>query len=72
MNMSETPEKKKARLRYDNVFKTAWTDEVYYITPTSKFSLLTDIYIILPQHDLNFHYFSLFMTKIHTTVVTSL
>ena len=27
MNMSETPEKKKARLRYDNVFKTAWTDE---------------------------------------------
>ena len=24
MNMSETPEKKKARLRYDNVFKTAW------------------------------------------------
>ena len=25
-------------------------------------------YIILPQH-LNFHYFSLFMTKIHTTVV---
>jgi hypothetical protein len=27
MNMSETPEKKKARLRYDNAFKTAWTDE---------------------------------------------
>ena len=26
------------------------------------------IYIILPQH-LNFHYFSLFMTKIHTTVI---
>ena len=25
MNMSETPKKKKARLRYDNVFKTAWT-----------------------------------------------
>jgi hypothetical protein len=29
------------------------------------------IYIILPQH-LNFHYFSLFMTKIHTTVVKTL
>ena len=28
MNISETPEKKKARLRYDNVFKTAWTDDV--------------------------------------------
>jgi hypothetical protein len=27
MNMSETPEKKKAGLRYDNVLKTAWTDE---------------------------------------------
>jgi hypothetical protein len=27
------------------------------------------IYIILPQH-LNFHYFSLFMTKIHTTMVS--
>jgi hypothetical protein len=25
MIMSETPEKKKARLRYDNIFKTAWT-----------------------------------------------
>jgi hypothetical protein len=31
MNMSETPEKKKARLRYDNVFKTAWTDEFHFI-----------------------------------------
>ena len=31
MNMSETPEKKKAHLRYDNVFKTAWTDEVHFI-----------------------------------------
>jgi hypothetical protein len=31
MNMSETPENKKARLRYDNVFKTAWTDEVHFI-----------------------------------------
>jgi len=29
--MSETPEKKKARLRYDNVFKTAWTDEFHFI-----------------------------------------
>jgi hypothetical protein len=28
--MSETPEKKKARLRYDNVFKTAWTDEFHF------------------------------------------
>jgi hypothetical protein len=25
------PIKKKARLRYDNVFKTAWTDEVHFI-----------------------------------------
>ena len=31
MNMSETPEKKKACLRYDNVFKTAWTDEFQHI-----------------------------------------
>jgi hypothetical protein len=30
MNMSETPEKKEARLRYDNVFKTAWTDEFHF------------------------------------------
>jgi hypothetical protein len=29
MNMSERPEKKKARLRYDNVLKTTWTDEVH-------------------------------------------
>jgi len=29
------------------------------------------IYIILPQH-LNFHYFSLLMTKIHTTVVRAI
>ena len=28
------------------------------------------LYIILPQH-LNFHYFFLFMTKIHTTVIRS-
>jgi hypothetical protein len=27
--MSEMPEKKKARLRYDNVFETAWTDEFH-------------------------------------------
>jgi len=25
------PEKKKARLRYDNIFKTAWTDEFHFI-----------------------------------------
>jgi hypothetical protein len=31
MNMSETPEKKKARLRYDNIFETAWTDEFQHI-----------------------------------------
>jgi hypothetical protein len=31
MNMSETPEKKKAHLRYDNVFKTAWTAEFHFI-----------------------------------------
>jgi hypothetical protein len=36
MNMSETPEKKKARLRYDNVFKTAWTDEVHFIKHSRK------------------------------------
>ena len=34
--MSETPEKKKARLRYDNVFKTAWTDEFHFIKHTRK------------------------------------
>ena len=34
--MSETPEKKKARLRYDNVFKTAWTDEVHFIKHSQK------------------------------------
>jgi hypothetical protein len=28
--MSETPEKKKAHLRYDNVFKTAWTAEFHF------------------------------------------
>jgi len=36
MNMSEMPEKKKARLRYDNVFKTAWTDEVHFIKHSRK------------------------------------
>ena len=36
MNMSETPEKKKARLRYDNVFKTAWTDEFHFIKHSQK------------------------------------
>jgi hypothetical protein len=36
MNMSETPEKKKARLRYDNVFKTAWTDDVHFIKHSRK------------------------------------
>jgi hypothetical protein len=36
MNMSETPEKKKARLRYDNVFKTAWTDEFHFIKHSRK------------------------------------
>ena len=34
--MSETPEKKKARLRYDNVFKTAWTDEFQFIKHSRK------------------------------------
>ena len=35
--MSETPEKKKkARLRYDNVFKTAWTDEFHFIKHSWK------------------------------------
>ena len=34
--MSETPEKKKGRLRYDNVFKTAWTDEVHFIKHSRK------------------------------------
>jgi hypothetical protein len=36
MNMSETPEKKKARLHYDNVFKTAWTDEFHFIKHSRK------------------------------------
>jgi hypothetical protein len=36
MNMSEMPEKKKARLRYDNVFKTAWTDEFHFIKHSWK------------------------------------
>jgi hypothetical protein len=36
MNMSETSENKKARLRYDNVFKTAWTDEVHFIKHSRK------------------------------------
>ena len=36
MNMSETPEKKKARLRYDTVFKTAWTDEFHFIKHSRK------------------------------------
>jgi hypothetical protein len=34
--MSETPEKKKARLRYDNVLKTAWTDEFHFIKHSLK------------------------------------
>jgi hypothetical protein len=33
--MSETPEKK-ARLRYDNVFKTAWNDEFHFIKHSRK------------------------------------
>ena len=36
MNISETPEKKKARLRLDNVFKTAWTDEFHFIKHSRK------------------------------------
>ena len=36
MNMSETPEKKKARLRYDNVFKTAWTDAFHFVKHSRK------------------------------------
>ena len=36
MNMSETPEKKKAHLRYDNVFKTAWTDAFHFIKHSRK------------------------------------
>ena len=35
MNMSETPEKK-ARLRDDNVLKTAWTDEFHFIKHSRK------------------------------------
>ena len=38
MNISETPEKKKARLRYDNVFKTAWTDEFHFIKHSRKWN----------------------------------
>ena len=34
--MSEMPEKKKARLRYDNVIKTAWTDEFHFIKHSRK------------------------------------
>jgi hypothetical protein len=35
--MSETLEKKKkARLRYDSVFKTAWTDEFHFIKHSRK------------------------------------
>ena len=34
--MSETPEKKKAHLRYDNVFKTAWTAEFHFIKQVYK------------------------------------
>jgi hypothetical protein len=34
--MSETPEKKKARLRYDNAFKTAWIDEFHFIKHSRK------------------------------------
>jgi hypothetical protein len=81
MNMSETLKKKKARLRYDNVFKTAWTNEVHFIKHSRKGNKFA-----FCEH-LNFHYrflyiyyitptskFSLFfsITKIHTTVVTSL
>ena len=36
MNMSQTPEKKKARLHYDNVFKTAWADEFHFIKHSRK------------------------------------
>ena len=34
--MSETPEKKKARLRYDNIFETAWTDEFHFVKQISR------------------------------------
>ena len=36
MNMSKMPEKKKACLRYDNVFKIAWTNEFYFIKHSRK------------------------------------
>jgi hypothetical protein len=42
MNMSETPEKRKARLRYDNVFKTAWTDEFHLLN--------------IPEREINLHF----------------
>jgi hypothetical protein len=40
--MSETPEKKKARLRYDNVFKTAWSDEFHFIKHSRKGNTVSD------------------------------
>ena len=40
--MSETPENKKACLHYDNVFKTAWTDEF--------------ISVNIPEREINLHF----------------
>jgi hypothetical protein len=64
MNMSETPEKKKARLRYDNVFKTAWTDEFHFIKHSrkgNKFAFCefcrTDFSINHGGHSDAFHFF---------------
>jgi hypothetical protein len=34
--MKKSNQKKKARLRYDNVFKTAWTDEFHFIKHSRK------------------------------------
>jgi hypothetical protein len=44
--MSETPEKKKARLRYDNVLKTAWTD-------------MSFISLNIPEREINLHFVNL-------------
>jgi hypothetical protein len=46
MNMSETPEKKKARLCYDNVLKTAWTD-------------MSFISLNIPEREINLHFVNL-------------
>jgi hypothetical protein len=61
--MSETPEKKKARLRYDNAFKTAWTDEFHFIKHSRKgnkfafcefFRTATECTILHPSEKIHF------------------